>query len=115
MRVRVLFFGMLKDMVGRAEEEAQIAEGTDLAGVFAAYAARYPAVDALRGRIVMARNQEFASPSARLGEGDEIAFLPPVSGGSGDSGSQTGKFGKKACIAPLCAAPSTPRRWRPAC
>ena len=92
MRVRVLFFGMLKDMVGRAEEETEIAAGTDLAGVFAAYAARFPAVDALRGKIVMARNREFASPSARLGEGDEIAFLPPVSGGSGDSAAQTGEI-----------------------
>ena len=81
MQVRVLFFGMLKDMVGRVEEEARIAEGADLAAVFAAYAARYPAVDALRGRIAMALNQEFAEPSTRLAEGDEIAFLPPMSGG----------------------------------
>ena len=92
MRVRVLFFGMLKDMVGRAEEEAEIAEGADLAGVFAAYASRYPAVEALRGRIVMARNQEFAEPATRLAEGDEIAFLPPVSGGSVTAGDQTAEI-----------------------
>ena len=92
MQVRVLFFGMLKDMVGRAEEEARIAEGADLAAVFAAYAARYPAVDALRGRIAMALNQEFAEPSTRLAEGDEIAFLPPVSGGSGEGGAETGEI-----------------------
>jgi molybdopterin synthase catalytic subunit len=86
MQVRVLFFGLLRDVVGRSEERAEIAEGSDLAAVFAAYAARYPAVDALRGKIVMARNQEFAEPSARVAEGDEIAFLPPVSGGSGEDG-----------------------------
>ena len=92
MQVRVLFFGMLKDMVGRVEEEARIAEGADLAAVFAAYAARYPAVDALRGRIAMALNQEFAEPSTRLEEGDEVAFLPPVSGGSGEGGVESGEI-----------------------
>ncbi|MGP8242931.1 MAG: molybdopterin converting factor subunit 1 [Bryobacteraceae bacterium] len=92
MRVRVLFFGKLRDMAGRAEEETEIAEGADLAAVFAAYAARYPAIDALRGRIAMARNQEFAEPSARLAEGDEIAFLPPVSGGSGEGRAETGEI-----------------------
>jgi molybdopterin synthase catalytic subunit len=92
MQVRVLFFGMLKEMVGRHEEQAQIPEGADLAAVFADYAARYPAVDALRGKIVMARNQEFAAPSTRLAEGDEIAFLPPVSGGSGENGCQVAEI-----------------------
>jgi molybdopterin synthase catalytic subunit len=37
----------------------------------------------LAGSIVMARNQEFSSLSTALAEGDEVAFLPPVSGGSG--------------------------------
>src|SRR5208337_1941829 len=92
MQVRVLFFGMLKDMVGHSEESKEILEGADLAAVFAAYAARYPAVDALRGRIVMALNQEFADPSARLAEGDEIAFLPPVSGGAGEGAAETGEI-----------------------
>jgi molybdopterin synthase catalytic subunit/molybdopterin converting factor small subunit len=82
MRIRVLFFGVLKDHVGRAAEDADFPEGTDLAAVFARYAARFPALAAMAGSIVMARNQEFAPLTARVAEGDEIAFLPPVSGGS---------------------------------
>ena len=84
MRVRVLFFGSLKELVGRPSEEAEFPPGADLRAVFDSYAARYPRLRELAPSIVMARNQEFAQPSASLAEGDEVAFLPPVSGGSED-------------------------------
>jgi molybdopterin converting factor subunit 1 len=82
MRVRVLFFGMLKDLVGRAEERIEVEDGARLSAVFEHYARRFPRLRELSGSIVLARNQEFAAPEAVIGEGDEIAFLPPVSGGS---------------------------------
>lgn len=82
MRARVLFFGMLKDLVGRTAEEAEFPEGTDLRGVFDTYAIRYPALREIARSIVMARNQEFAELSTALADGDEVAFLPPVSGGA---------------------------------
>jgi molybdopterin synthase catalytic subunit len=83
MRVKVLFFGMLKDMVGRAEQCLDLPEGSRVDAVFDYYAERFPRIEELSGSIVMARNQEFSSLSAGLSEGDEIAFLPPVSGGAG--------------------------------
>jgi molybdopterin synthase catalytic subunit len=83
MRVRVLFFGMVKDMVGRPSEDAEFPAGTDLRAVFETYAARYPRLRELSSSIVMARNQEFADISTSITEGDEVAFLPPVSGGTG--------------------------------
>jgi molybdopterin synthase catalytic subunit len=83
MRARVLFFGQLKDVVGRSTEERDFAAGTDLGAVFDAYAGEYPQLRLMAGSIVMARNQEFASRATALAEGDEIAFLPPVSGGAG--------------------------------
>jgi MoaE-MoaD fusion protein len=83
MRVRVLFFGMVKDLVGRSSEEAEFPAGTDLRAVFDAYAVRYPRLRELAGSIVMARNQEFADISTSITEDDEVAFLPPVSGGNG--------------------------------
>jgi molybdopterin synthase catalytic subunit len=85
MRVRVLFFGMLKDMVGRSGEDSEIPEGASVGTVFDDYANRYPRLREAARSIVVARNQEFADPSTRLEEGDEIAFLPPVSGGSGNA------------------------------
>jgi molybdopterin synthase catalytic subunit len=82
MRARVLFFGMLKDLVGRPAEEIDLPEGADLGSVFEHYAACYPRLRELASSIVTARNQEFADPATRLADGDEVAFLPPVSGGS---------------------------------
>src|SRR5664279_2719750 len=81
MRARVLFFGMLRDIVGMSREEAEFPEGADLHSVFAAYATRFPRLGDLARSIVVARNQEFADPATKLAEGDEVAFLPPVSGG----------------------------------
>jgi len=82
MRARVLFFGMLKELVGRTAEEAEFPEGTDLRMVFETYARRYPPLRELARSIVVARNQEFAELSTLVAEGDEVAFLPPVSGGA---------------------------------
>ena len=82
MRARVLFFGLLKDVVGKSAEESEFAEGADLRSVFDTYASRHPRLRDLAGSIVVARNQEFADLSTKIGEGDEIAFLPPVSGGA---------------------------------
>ncbi len=83
MRVRVLFFGMLRDLVGRPAEEAEFPQGSDLRAVFESYAARFPRLRELAASIVVAHNQQFANLSTSITEGDEVAFLPPVSGGAG--------------------------------
>jgi len=82
MRARILFFGMLREIAGTSSEEAEFPEGADLAGVFSAYKTRFPRLGELSRSIVVARNQEFADLSTKIAEGDEIAFLPPVSGGA---------------------------------
>jgi molybdopterin converting factor subunit 1 len=83
MQVRVLFFGVLKDIVGRAEETADVAPHSTLANVFEMYSERYETLRDKRPSILFARNREFSTPDALLSENDEIAFLPPVSGGAG--------------------------------
>ncbi|HUB80819.1 MAG TPA: molybdenum cofactor biosynthesis protein MoaE [Bryobacteraceae bacterium] len=83
MRVRVLFFGMLKDVVGIPADDADFPPGTNLAALFASYTARFPRLLELSSSIVIARNQQFADVSESIAEGDEVAFLPPVSGGAG--------------------------------
>ena len=82
MRVRVLFFGMLKDFVGRPGEECDFPDGADLGAIFDSYARRYPRLGDMARSIVIARNQEFAELSTPVENGDEVAFLPPVSGGA---------------------------------
>jgi len=80
--VKVLFFGMLKDIVGRSEECIEVAEGEPLGSVFDRYALQFPRLGQMASSIVLACNQQFCDRSNPVGDGDEIAFLPPVSGGS---------------------------------
>lgn len=84
MRVRVLFFGRLKDIVGRAEEEAELSEGARVEDLFARCRNRFPELAPFRPSVVPSVNQEFAEWRAPLSDGDEVAFLPPVSGGGAD-------------------------------
>jgi molybdopterin synthase catalytic subunit len=80
--VKVLFFGQLRDLAGTAEDRPELSSGSTLEDVFAHYAERHPRLRELRPSIVFARNQAFSDPATPVAEGDEIAFLPPVSGGS---------------------------------
>jgi len=82
MHVRVLFFGRLKDIVGRAEEQAELSEGARVEDLFERYGRSFPELARFRASVVASVNQEFAGWRAPLASGDEVAFLPPVSGGS---------------------------------
>jgi molybdopterin synthase catalytic subunit/molybdopterin converting factor small subunit len=82
VRVKVLFFGQLKDIVRRSEDTFEAAGPACISTVFERYAAEFPVLSQLRSSILFARNQSFSEPGAAVADGDEIAFLPPVSGGS---------------------------------
>jgi molybdopterin converting factor subunit 1 len=81
--IRILFFGVLRDIAGLREDSLEVPPGCRLESVFEHYAARFPRLREMAGSVVLALNQEFSVPSAPLSEGDEVAFLPPVSGGAG--------------------------------
>jgi molybdopterin synthase catalytic subunit len=82
MRVKVLFFGMLKDVTGFAAEQIELEEPASLATVWDLYAARFPRIHELKSHLRLALNHEFSTLDAVVKPGAEIAFLPPVSGGS---------------------------------
>ena len=84
MTVRVLFFGPVRDLTGAAQETITLDQPATLSAVFEQYATKFPLLRDLASSIVLARNQEFADPSTLLADGDEVAFLPPVSGGSSE-------------------------------
>ena len=73
---------MLKDLVGSSGEDFEVPEGSNLGQLFDACAVRYPRLREAARSIVIARNQEFADSSSVVEPNDEVAFLPPVSGGS---------------------------------
>jgi len=81
IRVKALFFGGLKEVAGRAEESVELAAGSRIEDLFAQFISRCPELARYRGSLVASRNQEFAAWNTPLDSGDEIAFLPPVSGG----------------------------------
>ncbi|HEV2386903.1 MAG TPA: molybdenum cofactor biosynthesis protein MoaE [Candidatus Acidoferrales bacterium] len=83
VRVRVLFFGQLREIVGWEAGQEDLEPGASVQDLFAAYSIRFPQLAALRGSIAPAVNQELAGWQAPLAAGDEVAFLPPVSGGCG--------------------------------
>jgi molybdopterin synthase catalytic subunit/molybdopterin converting factor small subunit len=62
----------------------EVPEGGLAAAVFEHYSARFPRLGEMSASIVLAVNQNFCAPSCPLSDGDELAFLPPVSGGSDD-------------------------------
>ena len=82
MRVQVLFFGVLKDIVGRADESLDLREGATVADVLSHYEERVPKIREVLRTVAFAVNQHYAGPGAILGNGDEVALLPPVSGGT---------------------------------
>jgi len=84
MKVRVLFFGMLKDLAGKSSEELDLPEGARVRDLLARYATGSLPMMRAMGSLAAAVNQEYAAPETRLNDGDEVALLPPVSGGSGD-------------------------------
>ena len=82
MRVQVLFFGVLKDLVGQASDSLELSEGSTVADVLDHYEARIPKIREVLPTIALSVNQHYAGPGAILGPDDEVALLPPVSGGA---------------------------------
>lgn len=81
IHVKVLFFGRLREVAGGAEESVELPPGSRIEELFATFVARRPELARFRASLVASRNQEFAAWNTQLHPGDEIAFLPPVSGG----------------------------------
>lgn len=78
--MRILFFAHLRDVTGCAEQEIACGE-TDADGLWRQLLAAHPALARFRGSVRLAKNAEYAPPDARFGDADEVALIPPVSGG----------------------------------
>jgi molybdopterin synthase catalytic subunit len=85
MRIKVLFFGFTHDLTGLREELVELGEGENLQGLRRFYENRFPRLGELAGSLLFAVNQQIAEPLVVLHEGDEVALMPPVSGGTDES------------------------------
>lgn len=81
MRVQVRFFAQLRDTVGAGELPVTLADQATVKDVWQAVAAAHPALAPYETSISCAVNATYARMHTRVNAGDEVAFLPPVSGG----------------------------------
>ncbi|HXI18804.1 MAG TPA: molybdopterin converting factor subunit 1 [Chloroflexota bacterium] len=84
VRVRLRYFASIRERLGRKEEDMEVPDGATVAMVWERLLLERPDLASQRYR--PAGNQEYTSPEQVLAEGDELVFIPPVSGGSGDRG-----------------------------
>jgi MoaE-MoaD fusion protein len=82
MQIRVLFFGILKDLTGVPCESVSLPEGASLRDLLTHYQEKIPPLRALLPSIALSVNQHYAGPDTKLASNDEVAMLPPVSGGA---------------------------------
>jgi molybdopterin converting factor subunit 1 len=83
MRVRVLFFGVLKDLAGSSNDLLDLPEGALVRDLVGHYESQTPRLKASLTSVAIAVNQEYAGPETVLKSDDDVALLPPVSGGRG--------------------------------
>ncbi len=86
MKVRVLFFARLRDLLGRESVELDSPKIRSAGDAYQILRAQYPELDAFSRSLLVAVNQEFADWETPVREGDELALFPPVSGGQQPSG-----------------------------
>ncbi|HZV53024.1 MAG TPA: molybdenum cofactor biosynthesis protein MoaE [Candidatus Dormibacteraeota bacterium] len=80
--IRARLFARLREQAGTDCEPVDLAEAT-VADVYRLLRERHPGLEPDLSRVRPARNQDFVDWSERVADGDEVAFIPPVSGGSG--------------------------------
>ena len=81
MRVNVRFFALYRERAGASEKSWTLPESSTLADLLGEIRHSYPDLAPPEVEIVAAVNEEYAEGSLTLREGDEIALIPPVSGG----------------------------------
>jgi molybdopterin converting factor subunit 1 len=79
--VRIRFFARLREQAGLDSEPLQMPVGATLADVYETLRQKHLGLEPDRASVRGAINQEFSAWSTQIADGDEIAFIPPVSGG----------------------------------
>jgi molybdopterin synthase catalytic subunit len=82
MRLRLLYFAVVREKLGRDEESLELPAGAHVRDAVAALAERHASIAAMRTKFRVAVNEEFVDDEHALADGDELALIPPVAGGS---------------------------------
>jgi MoaE-MoaD fusion protein len=92
MRVRVLYFAVVRERLGRDSEELELADEATAEAAWRALVELHPELASLRAVVKLAVNEEFVAGDRVLADGDVIALIPPVAGGAGDAPVAGGTF-----------------------
>ncbi|HEV2124332.1 MAG TPA: molybdopterin converting factor subunit 1 [Chloroflexota bacterium] len=97
MRIKLRYFASIREALGKREEEIDVAEGATVGDVWARLVSEQPKLTDQRYRPAV--NQEYTSTEEALSDGDELVFIPPVSGG-GPGASEYACVTKQASASP---------------
>jgi molybdopterin converting factor subunit 1 len=81
MVIHVKLFAVLRDAAGTAALDLELPSGSCAGDVRLMLASRFPAIERYLSRTALAVNRDYATAETELHEGDEVALIPPVSGG----------------------------------
>ena len=83
MEVKVLFFARSRELAGTPEAQLHLPEGSTTSALLEQLLSQFPQLSEIRGAFVFSLNQEYlaAGQEAPLKSGDEVAIIPPISGG----------------------------------
>jgi molybdopterin synthase catalytic subunit len=107
MQLRILSFGRLRDLLS-AESRVELPSGSTVGGLWQRLKGQHSELAAYEGSLAIAVNQQFAVHDTVLKDGDEVALLPPVSGGRADD--QDGVPRNNAAALPLRTQHATLQR-----
>ena len=86
IRIRVRLFAIQRELAGTREVSLELPDDADVEDAWVALVARHPVLGPGRASLRFARNGDYADPTTTLADGDEVAMIPPVSGGSEEGG-----------------------------
>lgn len=81
IRVQLLLFAVLRDIAGTEEQRLELPEGARAGDVWAELRREFPQLERYQTPPMTAINEIYATPDTVLKDGDQLAFIPPVSGG----------------------------------
>ena len=81
MKVRLLYFAVLRDITGKNEDEVELPEGTRAVEIWNRLRAQHSKLSGYERPPMTAVNEAYVSADQTLRDGDEVAFIPPVAGG----------------------------------
>src|SRR5690242_13882456 len=84
MHIRVRLFAIQRELAGTRDLGLELPDGATIEDAWTAVVDRHPVLAPGRPSVRFARNAAYAPPATVLADGDELAIIPPVSGGSGD-------------------------------